>query len=73
MALVLDMVGATINTTYKSEGHITLPSVFFDPKKLPPLTGSQARKTMTVTGSAQIDSVTGKDFNLVLRTSEATL
>ena len=73
MALVLDMVGATITGAHKHEAHLIVPSVFFDPNKLPPLTGEQARKKRTITGRAQMDATTGKDFGVWLRTSEATL
>lgn len=73
MAVVLDMVGPVISGANRHEAHIIAPSVFFDPKKLPPLTGDQTRKKMTVTGMTQVDGTTGKDFNIWIRTSEATL
>ncbi len=50
-----------------------MPSLFFNPVELPPLDGDNAGKTQTVTGKAQVDTVTGKAFNLWLRTGEATL
>jgi hypothetical protein len=72
LALSLDIVGPTIAAANKHEAHLVIPSVFFDVTKLPPLEGSQSRKKRTITGKAQLDSVTGYDFGLWIRTSEST-
>jgi hypothetical protein len=73
MAFVLDIIGPTIAAANKHEAHIIIPSLFFDVTKLPPLEGPQSRKKRTVTGKAQLDSVTGVDFGIWIRSSEATL
>lgn len=73
MAVGLDLVGPTIASSYKYEAHIIIPSVFFDPSNLPPISGDKTRKRITVNGVAQRDTVTGKGFGLWIRTSEATL
>lgn len=73
LALTWDLIGPLIDATYHNEAHIVIPSLFFSPVELPPLDGDNAGKTQTVTGKAQVDSVTGKSFNLWLRTGEATL
>ncbi len=73
MALSLDLIGPVITGIYHYEGHLCLPSIFFDPANLPPISGDKSRKKIQVKGAAQQDTVTGKDFGLWIRTSEATL
>jgi len=68
MAFELGLDGAG-----NSEGHIVIPSVFFDPNKLPPITGSNKKKTLSLTGKAQYDSVTGKDFNMWIQSDESSI
>lgn len=73
MALTWGLVGPLIDATYHSEAHVIIPSLYINPFDLPPLDGDNAGKTQSISGVAMVDTVTGKDFNLWLRTSEATL
>ena len=56
-----------------NEAHIIIPALFLDPAKLPNLTGSSAKQTISLTGKAVLDTVTGHSFNLWLKNGEATL
>lgn len=56
-----------------AEAHIVIPSLFFDPLRLPNLTGSSAKKTVTLSGKAIYDTVTAQSFNIWLQTGEATI
>jgi len=56
-----------------NEAHIIVPALFFDPMKLPNLTGSSAKPTVTLTGKAIYDTVTGQSFNLWLKTGESSI
>ncbi len=73
MALNWNLIGPIISSTFRHEAHVIVPSLYFNPLELPPIDGDNAGKVQTVTGAAQFDTVTGKDFNLWLRTDEATL
>jgi len=68
MAFQLDLVG-----TGDDEGHVIVPSVFFNPMELPPISGDKAKRTVTLTGRAQYDSVTGQSFNAWIKSPEATI
>lgn len=56
-----------------AEAAIVIPSVFFDPTKLPSVTGSAKKKTLSLTGKAQYDSTTGKDFNVWIKDSTESI
>jgi hypothetical protein len=68
MALKLDMIGPGV-----TQAHVIVPSLFFDPHKLPAVTGGNEKKTVSVTGKAKYDTVTGKDFNVWIQSAEATI
>lgn len=55
------------------EAHIVVPSLSFDPYKLPPVTGDATKKVMTVTGKAETDTTTGYDFNAWVESGESTI
>lgn len=67
MAFVWNMVAGA------NEAHIIVPALFFDPVKLPSITGAADKKTITLTGKAIYDTVTSQSFNLWLKTGEATV
>ncbi len=73
MAFEMTLTGPIIETTNHYEAHICIPSVHFDPANLPPISGDKSRKMLSISGTAQTDTVTGVDFGIWIRTSEATL
>ncbi len=68
MALELDLA-----ISANREVHIIVPSVIFDPNKLPPLTGDSAKKVLSLTGKAVKEATTAKDFNIWFESAEATI
>lgn len=74
IALLVDLVSATtIASTYKYEAHICIPGLVLDPAKLPAISGTKEKRKQSVSGRAQIDATTSKDFGIWIRTSEAAL
>jgi hypothetical protein len=74
MALLVDLVSATtIASTYKYEAHIAIPGLVLDPATLPDIVGTKEKRKQSVSGRAQVDATTAKDFGIWIRTSEATL
>jgi hypothetical protein len=72
LAFEFAMVGPELNGT-TAKANVVIPSLFFDINKLPPISGEQGRHIITVSGKAQEDTVTGKDFNVWMENDEATI
>lgn len=68
MAFQLNLVGLS-----NAEAHVIIPSLFFDPAKLPAVAGDSKKRTLSLTGKAQLDSVTAKDINVWIKSGEATV
>lgn len=72
LAFQLSMVGPTLSVD-PAEAHVVIPSLFFDPFMLPPISGEKGRRILSITGKAQEDTVTGYDFNVWFKSDEATI
>lgn len=72
LAFELEMVGPAISGG-NAKGAVVIPSLFFDINKLPPISGEQGRRIVTVSGKAQEDTVTGKDFNIWIESEESSI
>ncbi|HLF28228.1 MAG TPA: hypothetical protein VJG32_18005 [Anaerolineae bacterium] len=74
MALDIDLRHSDeIEAGFNYEGHVVVPSLFFDPMKLPNIGGDKARKTVSLTARAQQDPITARDINVWIRSAEASL
>jgi len=73
LAFQLSLVGPEVSGGAIAKGNAIIPSLYFDPNKLPAISGEKGRRMLSLTGKAQYDSVTGKDFNVWIESDEATI
>jgi len=71
LAFQLSMVGPLVGAE-QAEAHVIIPSLFFDPLRLPPISGEQGRRILSITGKSQEDTVTGYDFNVWFKSLDAS-